>query len=74
MAVTRRFTVDVPNRYELIVAFHKGTEIDIRTGPQPDAFGAEFVIRSGGEPWQRGRTSLTSVVRLCIGETTRRVI
>jgi hypothetical protein len=48
-SLTRRFTVDVPHRYELIVAFHRGTEIDIRTGPKPDEFGAEFVIRSGSE-------------------------
>ena len=48
-SLTRRFTVDVPHRYELIVAFHKDTPIDIRTGPKPDDFGAEFVIRSGDE-------------------------
>ena len=45
---TRRFTVDVPHRYEVILAFNKHTEIKA-TGPEPDEFGAEFVIRSGGE-------------------------
>jgi hypothetical protein len=45
--MTQQFTTHRAKRYELVVAFHKQTDIK-PTGPEPDEFAVEFRISSEG--------------------------